>query len=121
MSLLAELETAEYRAIDVLSRLALHDPRRAAIQALLTKARTAKAGLLVGSDTLRKSSRPKLGAAAGGDRRAALMASYRGVDDAYVGMIKASLAAQRRREAADPGSGTDNRRLYEWFQARDGR
>jgi hypothetical protein len=122
MSLLAELETAEYRAVDALGRMALHDPRRAAIQALLAKARTAKASLLVGSDTLRKNgSRAKLRAAAGGDCRAALMASYRGVDDAYVGMIKSSLAAQRAREKADPGSGTDNQRLYEWFQRRDGR
>lgn len=122
MNLLAELETVEHRAVDALSRLALHDPRRAAIQSLLAKARTAKASLLTGSDILRKTgSRAKLGAAAGGDGRAALMASQRGVDDAFVGMFKSSLAAQRRREAADPGLGTDNQRLYEWFQRRDGR
>jgi hypothetical protein len=53
---LAELEDAEFHGVDAVTRLAPGDPRRAELQALLTKARAVKGNLLARSpDILRKS------------------------------------------------------------------
>jgi hypothetical protein len=43
---LAELETAQYPALDAISRLPLHDPRRVALQTALDKSRMVKSSFL---------------------------------------------------------------------------
>ncbi len=56
---LSEVETAEFRAVDVLSRMPQRDPRRPSLQAALDRLRVAKAQLLRSSPNIIRKSAAK--------------------------------------------------------------
>ena len=113
---LAELEAAEYHALDAMQRLPEGDRRRVQLRTLLDRARVAKAASLTGHPGILRKSGVGIGPIEFG--KSTDPRERQAEEAAVVDMIKATL--HRQLTGTRPAR-REHEAFHEWLQARAGR